>query len=90
MRIDDVREHLDKRPFEPFRVCFSDASSVEVTHPELCWLGRSSVYVALPDSRVRGRALRVVHCAIVHIVRFEPLNGRRQRVPRRKNGRASP
>ena len=77
MRPVDLREHLDKRPFEPFRACFSDASSVEITHPELCWLGRTSLYVAVPDPKVRGRALRVVHCAVGHIVRFEPLNGER-------------
>ncbi len=88
MRIDDVREHLDKRPFERFRICFSDASSVEVPHPELCWLGRRSVYVAVPDPKIRGRALSVLHCALVHIVRFEPLNGRRRRISRRKNGTA--
>jgi hypothetical protein len=88
MRVDDVREHLDKRPFEPFRLCFSDASSVEVMHPELCWLARSSAHVAVPDLRVRGRALRVLHCALVHIVRFEPLNGGRRGSARRKNGRA--
>lgn len=86
MRIEDVREHLDKRPFESFRVCFSDASAVEVRHPELCWLARTSMHVAVPDPKVRGRALRVLHCALVHIVRFEPLNGKRQVRTRRKKG----
>jgi len=87
MRLEDVREHLDTRPFEPFRICFSDGSVVEVKHPELCWLGRTSMHVAVLDPQKRGRALRVIHCALVHIVRFEPLNGEGRRTARRKNGR---
>lgn len=88
MRAEDVREHLGKKPFEPFRVCFSDASSVEITHPELCTLARNSMYVAIPDPKVRGRALKVLHCALVHIVRFEPLNGKRPKTRNPRNGRS--
>ena len=84
MRPDDLREHLDKRPFEPFRACFSDASSVDIAHPEMCWVGRTSAHIAIPDPNVRGRALTVVHCALAHIVRFEPVNGKRRRQSRRK------
>lgn len=75
IRPEDVRNHLDKRPFEAFRICMTDGRTYDVTHPELCLPGRNKVHVALPDPKARRFILRVDQCALVHIVRFEPLNG---------------
>jgi len=87
MRIADVRERLDKRPFEPFRICLTDGRTYDITHPDLCMLGRNTVYVGVPDPRIRRIVMRVDQCALVHIVRFEELNGKRRRTPRQKNRR---
>ena len=75
IRPEDVREHLDKRPFEPFRICMSDGTQYEVRHPELCLLSRATLFVGVPNPRKPGVAMGVHHVALVHVVRFEPLNG---------------
>ena len=80
-RPEDVRKHLDKHPFEGFRICMTDGKTYDVRHPELCIVDRSTVYVGLPDPDTPGVALDVDHCALVHIVRLEPLDGKNRRTP---------
>ena len=75
MRAPDVLEHLHAQPFEPFKLCLSDGTTFEIRHPDLCMVARSSVYVGIPDPDLRGAALRVVHCALGHITRIEPIDG---------------
>ena len=84
MLVRDVRERLDKRPFEPFRICMTDGRAYDITHPELCMLGRTTVYVGIPDPKVKRIVMRVDQCALLHIVRFEELNGNRRRARGRK------
>lgn len=76
IRPEDVRKHLDKRPFEPFRICMSDGRTYEIKHPDLCMPAMTTVYVGVPDPKIKGIVMRVDQCALVHIVRFEPINGR--------------
>lgn len=83
-RIKDVRERLDKRPFEPFRICLTDGRTYDIAHPELCMLGRTTVYVGIPDPKRKRVVMRIDQCALVHIVRFEQLNGERPQAKRRK------
>lgn len=85
IRREDVLENLEKRPFEPFRICMTDGRTYDVTHPDLCIPSRNTVYVGVPDPRLRRTVVRMDQCAYVHIVRFEPLNGEQRRVtPKRK------
>jgi len=84
MRPEDVREHLDRRPFEPFRIFMSDGETLDVRHPDLCIVARSTIYVGVPDPKQRHVAVRVAHCALIHITRIEPLNGQRRRASHKK------
>ena len=77
MRPQDVREHLEKRPFEPFRLFLSDGAKFSVLHPDMCIVSRSTVYVGIPDPKMPRVAQRVAHCALIHIIRIEPLDGAR-------------
>ncbi len=86
IRLDDIRERLDKRPFEPFRICMTDGRSYDIRHPDLCMLGRTTVYVGVPDTKVKRIVMRVDQCALVHIVCFEQLDGHKRRVTRKKRG----
>jgi len=88
IRIDDVYERINKRPFEPFRVCLTDGRTYDITHPELCLPGRTTVHLAVPDPRFKRAIMRVDQCALVHIVRFEPLNGQRRRSSRPRKDKA--
>ncbi len=87
MRPEDFREHLDQRPFEPFRIFLTDGETLDVTHPDQCIVARSTVYVGIPAKDAPGVAERVAHCSLVHIVRFEPLNGQRKRTRRTRKKR---
>jgi len=82
VRTEDVQRLIEKRLFEPFRICMTDGRTYDITHPELCLPGRTMVHVAVPDPKMRRLIMRVDQCALVHIVRFEPLNGRERRSPR--------
>jgi hypothetical protein len=83
VRPEDVREHLEARPFEPIRLFMSDGTTFDIRHPDLCIVSRSAVYVGIPDPRSPGVALRVAHCALIHITRIEALNGLKPRGRRR-------
>ena len=89
MRPEDVREHIIKQPFQPFRIYMSDGATFNVARQEMCLIGRSSVSVVIPDPRQPWMYERLAHCALIHITRIEPLNGRngrRTRAPRRRGG----
>lgn len=86
IRPEDLREHLDKRPFEPFRIFMTDGKTYDITHPELCLVSRTTFLVGRPLSTRPGVANGVDHCALVHITRLEPLNGNQRRTPRKRKG----
>ncbi len=72
MTIDVLREHLSRRPFEPFRVVVPSGQSYEIRHPEMAILMRNGLLVAngggdgdLPD--------RSAHPFLLHIASLENL-----------------
>ncbi len=83
MRPEDVREHLVTQPFEPFRLFMSDGATLDIRHPDMCIVSRSAVYVGIPDPQTSGVAVRVAHCALIHITRIETLNGTKPKRTRR-------
>jgi hypothetical protein len=79
IRIENVRERLLKTPFEPFRICMTNGRTYDITPSELCLRGRTKVHVTVPDPKMKRAVMRVDPCAWVHVVRFEPLNGKERR-----------
>jgi hypothetical protein len=76
MRPQDVLQVLRMRPFEPFRLCLSDGTSVEVRHPGLAIVEQSKVIVGVPGPEgPDGPVERTIFCALIHITRIEPANG---------------
>ncbi len=78
MRADEIRAHLRKHPFRPVRVYISDGSSCDVRHPELMFVTRSEVVIAL-DPGKDAVPERSVYCDPVHITRIEPLDGKKRK-----------
>ncbi len=78
MRADELRAHLRRRPFRPIRVYISDGSSYDVRHPELMFVTRSEVVIAL-DPGNDAVPERSVYCDPVHITRIEPLDGKKRK-----------
>lgn len=74
MRPDELRGHLKKQPFRPFRVFVSDGSHYDVLHPDFMLVTKSEVTIAIS---LAGEEMpdRSAYLVPVHITRVEPING---------------
>jgi len=80
MRPEDVLQLLRRQPFEAFRIHVSDGRTFEIRHPELAIVERSKVIIGVPGPEgPEGPVERSIFCALVHITRLEPVNGRMER-----------
>jgi hypothetical protein len=70
---EELLRHLQRRPFQPFRLRLTDGSDHEIRHPELMLLARHSAEVGIPGETAIPIADRIVTIALLHIVRLEPL-----------------
>jgi len=74
MRPDDIRNFLNKRPFQPFRITLTDGRSYEVRHPELAMVGRSVVAIGVPAPDESEPVFdRLVTVSLIHIMQIEPV-----------------
>ncbi len=83
MRLDDIRAHIRKHPFQPIRVYVSDGSHYDVLHHDFMIVGRSEVVIGLasdPEDFPQQKAF----IDPVHITRIEPINGKKARSNGRK------
>jgi len=48
MRPEDIRDFLQRRPFQPVPITLTDGRTYDVRHPELAMVGRSTVVIGLP------------------------------------------
>jgi hypothetical protein len=73
MRPEDIREFLQHKPFQPFRLTLIDGRTYEVRHPELAMVGRSSVAIGVPSpDDPRPVYDRLVTVSLLHITQIEP------------------
>ena len=77
----DVLEILRAQPFEPFELQLSTGERFEVHHPENLLVGRTKCYLPVLQD---GIVERMVHMALVHIVKIELLNRPKLRRRQRK------
>lgn len=81
MRAEELREILDRRPFEPFRMHISSGQHVGVKHPEMAIVSRSLVAVGIVGL---GRVAEyIAQYNLIHVVKIEPLDGRKRKSKRR-------
>lgn len=76
MRPADIRKQLQRQPFRPFRVHLSDGTKLDAQHPELAYVSRTEVIIALElgDDEIPERS---AYCDPLHITHIEPLNGKK-------------
>lgn len=74
MRAQEIRNHLRKQPFQPFRIYLSNGLSYDVRHPEFMLVGQRDVIIALDlgEDDIPGR---FAYCDPVHVANIEPLDG---------------
>jgi hypothetical protein len=77
MTVQDFRELLTAKPFEPFRIVMSSGESYEVRHPELAVLMRTKVLVFL-DPDENGIADQFRMCSLLHVAVVEPVEARKR------------
>jgi hypothetical protein len=68
MRNEDLQEHLERVPFQPFRVHLSNGAFFDISHPQMAHVTRATLHVALP---VEGDRQRFVVITLVRIVWLE-------------------
>ena len=85
MRPDQLRQILDRRPFEPIRLHITSGQTLDIKHPEMAVVSRSLVAVGVRDSGERGVADYIVHHNLLHVVKIEPLNGARHQQPTQRD-----
>lgn len=76
---DNIREKLEREPFEPFQVRVTSGDSYVIRHPQLVVVMRSELFIAQPNSD------RHVFVPLLHVAAVKTMsNGRSRR--RRKKG----
>ena len=70
-----IKDMLDQRPFVPFCARMTDGDTWEVRHPEMAWVLRSRLFIALPSDNGDADELpeRCVMCSLLHISSITPL-----------------
>jgi hypothetical protein len=70
---EELLRHLQRRPFQPFRLRLTDGADYEIRHPEMMLLARHTAEIGIPGETAVPIADRIVTIALLHIVRVEPL-----------------
>jgi len=83
MNPDEIRELLQRDPFEPFRIKLTNGDAYNIVDPNSVALGRRRLFVAFSDDADRWAV-----CSYLHVAAIESLpsgNGRHgQRRKRRR------
>ena len=73
MRPEDIRQFLQHKPFQPFRLTLTDGRTYDVRHPELAMVGRSTVAIGIPAPDESAPVYdRLVTISLMHIMQVEP------------------
>jgi hypothetical protein len=73
MRPEDIRDFLQRKPFQPFRLTLIDGRTHEVRHPEMAMAGHSAVAIGLPASNDPSPVYdRLVTVSLLHVMQIEP------------------
>ena len=71
MTADDLHNFTRRRPFQPFRIHTTDATTYDVRHPDQAIPLRSRVVIGVGGDGSIPEA--VEHLSLIHVVRIEEL-----------------
>ena len=74
-----IGNYVSAEPFRPFRVNMVRGQSLEIRHPEMAFLTRSTVEIGISEKEGVRIFDRVIYCTLLHIVRVEDVNGQATR-----------
>lgn len=74
MAPNDIRDKLNRQPFQPLRVHVSDGAAYELRHPGDAAVIQTEMYIGVePDDS--GIPRRAIYVDTRHVTRIEPLPG---------------
>ena len=74
MRAEEFVQLLRRAPFVPIRIHLTDGKTFDIRHPELVWVLRSRIDIAIRGDASLGLVDRVEYCSLLHVVRIEDLS----------------
>jgi hypothetical protein len=87
MRAEELVQLAKRQPFIPIRLHLTTGQTYDIRHPELMWVYRQRVDVALNPDPKTGVLDRSEHLSLLHIVRVEDLESSAS--PKGSNGDAA-
>jgi len=72
MTAEVLRDWMQRRPFQPFRVITSSGDAYEIRHPEMAFLTRAEIVVGLGERDGIPSRYRTV--SLLHVTAAEPLD----------------
>jgi hypothetical protein len=70
----ELRDTLQQKPFEPFRLVLTDGGTYDVHHPDLLWVGQTAAYVGLTGQPGQTFFERAVKVDLFHVTQVIPLD----------------
>jgi hypothetical protein len=70
----DIRRHLQARPFRPFRLFITDGSTYDVLDPSVAYVDLAQVVIGINFDDATGLPLKSAYVAPNHVTRLEPMD----------------
>lgn len=64
---EDIRRHIDQRPFIPIRIVMSSGQSHDIVDPSMVLVGRRVLIIGTPSADNAAFFEHVVHVSLMHI-----------------------
>jgi hypothetical protein len=72
MTAEALRDWMQRRPFEPFRITMSSGDAYEIRHPEMAFLTRAEIIIGLGERGGIPSRHRTV--SLLHVTAAEPID----------------
>lgn len=70
MTAEAIRDWMQRRPFQPFRITTSSGDAYEIRHPEMAFLTRAEIVIGLGERGGIPSRYRTV--SLLHVTAVEP------------------
>jgi hypothetical protein len=72
MTAEALRDWMQRRPFQPFRITMSSGDAYEIRHPEMAFLTRAEIIIGLGERGGIPSRHRTV--SLLHVTAAEPID----------------
>ena len=72
MTAEALRDWMQRRPFQPFRIAMSSGDAYDIRHPEMAFLTRAEIIIGLGERGGIPSRHRTV--SLLHVTAAEPID----------------